>query len=98
MTNLYQDAWDHESCHTSPPSVDQKNTNTTYLWVEGFFVAQARRLATKLNRRYVAPFGSPIGHISMLGAEGVAGLWADAKQLAKTSKHVDPGADDSRRW
>ena len=75
------------------PQRRPKNTNTTYLWVEGFFVAQARRLATKLNRRYVASLVAPIGHISMLGAKRVAGLWADAKQIAKASKYVDPGAD-----
>lgn len=44
----------------------------------------------------MAPFGAPIGHASMLGAEGVAGPWADAKELAKASRHGDPGADSSR--
>ena len=46
----------------------------------------------------MAPFGAPIGHVSMLGAVGVAGLWADAKELAKASRHGDLGADGSRSW
>lgn len=44
------------------------------------------------------PFGAPIGHISMLGAERVVGLWADALELAKASRHGDLGADGSRSW
>ena len=44
----------------------------------------------------MAPFGAPIGHISVMGAEGVVDLWADAKELAKASKHVYLDANDSR--
>jgi hypothetical protein len=65
-----------------------KNINKASLWVEGFVVAQAPAVATYLNQRYLAPFGAPIGHISILIAEGVAGLWADAKELTKASKRV----------
>jgi hypothetical protein len=73
-----------------------KNINKASLWVEGFVVAQAPAVATYLNQRYLAPFGAPIGHISILIAEGVAGLWADAKELTKASKRVYLDANGSR--
>ena len=85
--------------HATPrPPASTKNMNKAYLWVEGFVVAQALGVTTYLNRRCLAPFGAPIGHISILGAEEVAGLWAEAQELAKASKHDYPDADGSRSW